>query len=311
MNTQSNEPYKMHQHLRELVQDNPRLLMALSRFGIPSNRVSTHIKDLSEIDIHPQTFLAVANLISGKCADTSEIDLSSLTNYLKRAHTYFLEFCLPSIRRKLIHALDYTISPELTLQILQFFDDYVNEVRCHMNYEDLTLFPYISKMLSGEDTEGYSIDIFAQHHDAVASKLCRLKDVLIRYSGNADIDLMNSVLFDIINTEIDLSDHCMKEDEILIPAVKKAERNKPEPQKGKDTNIPAPAEILAKREKEILACVAKGMSNKEIADSLCISIHTVTTHRRNICSKLGLHSSAALTIYSILNGVIDLKDIDM
>ncbi len=53
------------------------------------------------------------------------------------------------------------------------------------------------------------------------------------------------------------------------------------------------------------------MSNKEIADSLCISVHTVTTHRRNICAKLEIHSPAGLTIYAILNGLIDPKEVDL
>ncbi len=57
--------------------------------------------------------------------------------------------------------------------------------------------------------------------------------------------------------------------------------------------------------------MAKGWSNKEIADRLCISVHTVATHRRNICAKLAIHSSAGLTVYAILNGLVDLKDIDL
>ena len=68
---------------------------------------------------------------------------------------------------------------------------------------------------------------------------------------------------------------------------------------------------LGRRERGIIAAVAKGWSNKEIADRLCISVHTVATHRRNICAKLAIHSSAGLTVYAILNGLVDLKDIDL
>jgi len=67
---------------------------------------------------------------------------------------------------------------------------------------------------------------------------------------------------------------------------------------------------LSIREKEILAHVAKGFSNKLIADKLCLSTHTVTTHRRNIASKLQIHSPAGLTIYAIINKIIDINDID-
>lgn len=68
-------------------------------------------------------------------------------------------------------------------------------------------------------------------------------------------------------------------------------------------------EALSDREKEIVVCVVKGMTNKEIADKLCLSIHTVITHRRNISHKLQIHSPAGLTIYAIVNKLIELRDI--
>jgi DNA-binding NarL/FixJ family response regulator len=68
-------------------------------------------------------------------------------------------------------------------------------------------------------------------------------------------------------------------------------------------------ETLSQREKEILVCVVKGMTNKATADQLCISIHTVLTHRRNIARKLQIHSSAGLTIYAIVNKLVELQDV--
>lgn len=68
-------------------------------------------------------------------------------------------------------------------------------------------------------------------------------------------------------------------------------------------------ETLSQREKEIITCVVKGMTNKAIADKLCISIHTVITHRRNIARKLQIHSPAGLTIYAIVNKLVELSDI--
>ena len=68
-------------------------------------------------------------------------------------------------------------------------------------------------------------------------------------------------------------------------------------------------ETLSQREKEIITCVVKGMTNKAIADKLYLSIHTVITHRRNIARKLQIHSSAGLTIYAIVNKLVELSDI--
>ena len=68
-------------------------------------------------------------------------------------------------------------------------------------------------------------------------------------------------------------------------------------------------DALSQREKEIVICVVKGMTNKEIAEKLFLSIHTVITHRRNISKKLQIHSAAGLTIYAIVNKLVTLSDV--
>ncbi|MBP3663003.1 MAG: response regulator transcription factor [Bacteroidales bacterium] len=68
---------------------------------------------------------------------------------------------------------------------------------------------------------------------------------------------------------------------------------------------------LSAREKEILVCVAKGMLNKEIADACNLSIHTVITHRKNITRKTGIKTVAGLTVYALLNNLIDSSSIDL
>ena len=69
-------------------------------------------------------------------------------------------------------------------------------------------------------------------------------------------------------------------------------------------------EALSQREREIIVCVVKGMTNKAIADKLFLSIHTVITHRRNIARKLQIHSPAGLAIYAIVNKLVKLQDIE-
>lgn len=70
-------------------------------------------------------------------------------------------------------------------------------------------------------------------------------------------------------------------------------------------------EQLSQREKEIVICVVKGMTNKEIAERLFLSIHTVNTHRRNIARKLEIHSAAGLTIYAIVNKLVELSEVKL
>jgi hypothetical protein len=66
---------------------------------------------------------------------------------------------------------------------------------------------------------------------------------------------------------------------------------------------------LSSREREIVISIVKGMSNKEIADAINLSVNTVMTHRRNIARKLQIHSTAALTVYAIVRNLVKIEDI--
>lgn len=68
-------------------------------------------------------------------------------------------------------------------------------------------------------------------------------------------------------------------------------------------------DALSQREKEIVGCIVCGMTNKEIAEKLFISVHTVMTHRKNITRKLQIHSAAGLTIYAIVNKLVELSEV--
>lgn len=68
-------------------------------------------------------------------------------------------------------------------------------------------------------------------------------------------------------------------------------------------------ELLSARKREIIVYFVKELTNREIADELCISTRTVIAHRRNIASKLQIHSAAGLTIYAIVNKLVELSEI--
>ncbi|MFA5327997.1 MAG: helix-turn-helix transcriptional regulator [Prolixibacteraceae bacterium] len=67
---------------------------------------------------------------------------------------------------------------------------------------------------------------------------------------------------------------------------------------------------LTRREIEVLQLLTKGYSNKEIADQLFVSTHTVISHRKNISEKTGIKSASGLTMYAILKKIIDVSEID-
>jgi DNA-binding CsgD family transcriptional regulator len=65
---------------------------------------------------------------------------------------------------------------------------------------------------------------------------------------------------------------------------------------------------ISEREKEVIKYIALGLTNKEIAEKLFLSVHTVTTHRKNISNKLEIKTIPGLTIYAILNGIISIDE---
>ena len=78
-----------------------------------------------------------------------------------------------------------------------------------------------------------------------------------------------------------------------------------------DAEVISETESLSMREKEIVAYVVKGLTNKEIAEKLYLSVHTVITHRRNIAKKLEIRSVAGLTIYAIVNKLVELNEVKL
>ena len=73
---------------------------------------------------------------------------------------------------------------------------------------------------------------------------------------------------------------------------------------------PAPREEkLSEREKTILRLVALGHTNRDIAEKLFISTHTVITHRKNITRKIGIKTVSGLTVYALLNHLVEMDEI--
>lgn len=308
--------------MRNLIRDNSMLLMAISRFGITFGFGDKSVEEVTcDAGVDTATFLAVCNLISERPVINAGLSLPSLMAYLKRAHTSFLDITLPKIRYHLIEAVSHSGAGDVTFLLIKFFDDYVQEVKRHMEHENNEIFVYVENLLDGNVSEDFDIGKFSGNHSHMATKLNELKDIFISHYNNGDIARLSTVLFDIINCERDLMNHFLVENNLFVPEVVKLENSlrsliATEPDNivdSGDENEPEESspgvDALGEREKEIVRCVAKGLSNKEIADLLCLSVHTVATHRRNISNKLGIHSTAGLTIFAILHNLVELKEV--
>ena len=309
--------YTSDDRIRDILEDNSQLLLVLNRFNIPFGFGNSTIEDVctdNKIDV--STFLAVINIVTGKSEAEYSVHLPDLMGYLRHSHSYILDFSLPAIRDILIKGVHQPQLDNVALLIIKFFDEYMEEVRNHMDYEDNIVFPYIEQLQNGIISSGFKIDDFADHHDSVVSKLNELKDIFLQHYTLPNTRLLSNALLQISECGDDLVSHCELEDRLLVPAVKKLESAASDNVRNRKTVRPhnfSPArfEALSEREKEIVRLVSHGLSNKEIADRLCLSFHTITTYRKNITAKLNIHSSAALTIFAILHNIVDPKEIEL
>ena len=309
--------YKPTDKMRELVKENSSLILVMGRFGISLGFGDKSVREVCRThNVDERTFTEVANFCSGREYRFEVISLQALIEYLKQAHEYYLEFNLPNIRRKLIEALDCSGANDIAMLIVRFYDEYVSEVRRHMEHENKTVFVYVEQLLSGFLNKSYTISTFEGKHAPIGDKLKELKNIIIQYYPEKNNYLLNEVLLNIILCEEDLTQHCRIEDKLFVPAVKALESQLKKSGEilyiedvQSDSLEKEKLEGLSDREKDVLIYIAKGQSNKEIAETLCLSVHTVATHRRNISNKLQIHTSVGLAIYAIANNLVDLQDV--
>lgn len=125
--------YRENDKMSELLTRDRKAMQIVNRFGIPLGVGDKTIDAIcKQHGIHTPTFLAIVNHETY----STEIDLPTLQTYLKNAHTYFLEFLLPRIRRQLIEAINPTDqSDQVAMLILRYFDEYVQEIRIHIHVD--------------------------------------------------------------------------------------------------------------------------------------------------------------------------------
>lgn len=312
--------YEPDDKMISLIRDNYNLLQSLGSFGISlgfGDKTVSQVCEEQHVDTY--TFLAVVNFtINGyrDFDDATRLSMPTLLQYLKASHDYFIGFQLPFIRKELVDALDD--KDNLARLILKLYDEYARSVTSHMKYEEKNVYPYVEALLQGKSVTDFEIDMYSKHHGQESNKLRELKSIIIKYlpSDGLRNNQLSATLYDIYNNEEWLSLHAQVEEEIFIPAVRRLE------QKLKQSDVTAKisnmigknaegTEALGEREKDVIVALVQGMTNKEIADHLCISVNTVITHRRNIARKLQIHSPAGLTIYAIVNNLVDISSVKL
>lgn len=289
--------YKSTDKICDLMSHEEDAIHIISRFGLGMGVGEQTIAQACESHgVHTLTFLAIINYkVFKQRVLPEDIDIPTLQQYLRNAHTYFLDFRLPHLRRALIEALiPADPTTKIPMLILRCYDEFAEEIRIHIEHENEGLY-----------------EEHAHDDQRITDKLSEIKNLIIKYypsngilkEGTVMYTLI-SVMSDLWHTEQDFADHCAIEDEILRPALVNV-------QVQNVFNAPIQeTEELSEREQDVLIQIVKGLSNKEIADTLCISVHTVITHRKNITRKLNIHSTAGLTIYAIVHKLVNINSLD-
>lgn len=257
--------YQLTDRLSDLIRDDYRILQVMSRFGLPLGFGDKSVQEVCAAHgVDGYTFLTVANFMQEENEqvhnDVGCISVPCMMDYLKRAHSYYLDFSLPAIRQKLVEAIDGQAHRQVAFLIQRFFDEYVAEVREHMEFENRHEFHYVNSLMQGDveaaerithkacpmkalvrkDGQGASVSVYhsgehsnillftrqhALQHKQIDSKLSELKNIIIKYyPASQDNHLLNAVLFDIFVCEEDLSLHCRIEDCLFVPAVRLLEK---------------------------------------------------------------------------------------
>ena len=312
--------YEADDKMISIIRDNYNILQSLGSFGINLGFGDKTVREVcEEQNVDTYTFLAVVNFtINGykEYDNADRLSLSTLLHYLKASHAYYIDFQLPFIRKELVEALDE--KDNLARLILKLYDDYAHSITNHMKYEEKMVFPYVQALIDGNVNATFDIETFSKHHIQVDQKLKELQSIIIKYlpSDGLHNNQLSATLYDIYNNEEWLTHHSEVEEEIFIPAVRNEERKlRQNDVSAKISSMisqaPQSDEQLSDREKDVIVALVQGMTNKEIADHLFISINTVITHRRNIARKLQIHSPAGLTIYAIVNNLVDISSVKL
>ena len=312
--------YEAGDKMISVIRDNYNILQAMNSFGIYLGFGDKTVDEVcKEQGVDTFTFLTVINYTVNGYEDklgVDKISIPTLLKYLRASHDYYLDFQLPTIRKELEGALDE--NDNLARLILRLYDEYAHDIKRHMQYEEKTVFPYVESLERGEPTLDYDIDTFSKHHSQTDVRLRELKNIIIKYlpSDGLRNNQLTATLYNIYNCEQWLAEHAEVEDMLFIPAIRRLEqRSKQNDVSVKISNMinqnPNAQDQLSDRERDVIIAVVQGMSNKEIADHLCISVNTVITHRRNIARKLQIHSPAGLTIYAIVNNLVDITTVKL
>lgn len=218
----------------DLIFENSSLLLMMEYFELDIVVKDKSVQEIcQENNIPPQLFVAIANLYNG--FKPSEInpfkgtEVITLINFLKNTHNYYLEEKIPEIKNYLTTLYSENNNKEIKL-IENFLNDYSQEVKEHLDYEDNIAFPYFISLTKKQKSEGngkneFSAEEYLDHHSDIETKLTDLKMLLLKHiSLKNNPPLRRKLVMGLFDLEYNLNIHSLIEESILIPIIKTIEK---------------------------------------------------------------------------------------
>ncbi len=301
----------------ELVDQNSRLLLVLSRLGISGSFGERTVSEACVRDgLDTETVLMICKVYSipdfrPPHRDVRRCRVEDVIRYVHQSHNFYMKNAIESIADSIGRLIEPCLKSQQQV-IWNFFTGYKQELLKHFAFEEEGVIPYINDLMKGHRNQNFNIHFFEENHSNIDEKLSDLKNIVMKsLPHECDDDMRISLLQSLYNLQEDLRSHTSIENNILVPMARLLEHANGHSSRHYDEVLEEDDNSeLSEREKEILVCVAKGLINKKIADELNISVNTVITHRRNITRKLGIRSIPGLTVYAVLNNLIDINSIE-
>ena len=214
----------------ELIDVDYRLLSIFQRLDIQLPYGDISVEEMCQrYDMSVELFLMICRIyIEADCMpDTCGLqvkDMSHLLQYLRASHRYYIDTLIPKIAGGIEQVLQ--LCAESQRAILQrFYLGYVEEVKAHLQFEEMEMFPYVERVISGEAVADKKMCNFVDNHTDVCDKIDDIKSIVIKYlPESCTTRLRCDLLFDIFALREELAKHTMLEMRILAPVVINAER---------------------------------------------------------------------------------------
>ena len=221
--------YSKDMKLIELIDADYELLSILMRLDIQLPFGDVSVEEMCRrYDMSPVLFMMICQIYA--CPDfepdveaLESSDLLHIVRYLRASHRYYLDSMLPSIADGVERVLEGCDAKQSAI-LRKFYEDYAEEVRAHLNYEETTIFPHVENLVQGDAAEQNMSEFMANHTD-ICDKVDDIKSIVIKYLPEAcSTQERCGLLFELFRMRDDLSKHTLIELKLLTPMVIAEER---------------------------------------------------------------------------------------